>query len=209
MTKNILLFSIILMMLLSVSSFAGFKMTAWGGYHSYLGKSVDLPDDADKGGLAFGFKGGMTFTQLITIGLIGGYMPLYSFEKDYYMPLANTVKMGKIKHSANNFFTDLMLQIKFGGPYILGGFGVNVVKTDYSLTINPAYTSIVPNKNISQTDLFSNIIVGIGFEKKITVLILDAGVYYSMLMVPKDDIINRAQSMDGSLLLTLGIGLAI
>ena len=165
--KKILIFTIIFVMLITVQAHS-FSLGVWGGYNFLL---EDVDDNTTKNGVAFGAKLGLIDLPIISFGVIGGYLSMYSYETDILLNL---------KYEGSSFDIPVIAysQLEFAGIYVLGGIGAHLLYSTEE-TINTLLSKTTEEKVKSNARL--GVTLGGGYKIGMGPIGLEIGALYHLV----------------------------
>ncbi|MBN1897252.1 MAG: hypothetical protein JW827_00610 [Spirochaetes bacterium] len=177
---------IILFILTFISSSAfALKIGLWGGYNMLLNDLGPGAEDVTKGGLAFGAKLSLIDLPIISLGLIGGYLPTSEYKTEFTLGVAPNTLTSTYEYSTFSIPVAAFAQLSFGGIYLLGGAGAYIGSSTEKLTITGTGTyasqtaPTVETAADPTTDL--GVMLGAGYGMGVGVIGVEAGGLYHMI----------------------------
>ncbi len=164
--KKILILTIIFIMFLTVQAHS-FSLGVWGGYNLYL---EDVDDNTTKNGVAFGAKLGLIDLPIISFGVIGGYLSMYSYETKFSSYI-------KEKHHTFDVPVIAYGQLEFAGIFVLGGIGAHL---KYS-TEEEINTLISSTKKDVKSNARLGVTLGGGYKMGMGPIGLEIGALYHLV----------------------------
>ena len=166
MKKYILL---LIILIIPFTAYSKLDFTGFGGYNFILSDIEGLDNSKiENNNIIFGLKAGFTI-PVLTVGLITGYMPLYSYD----LPAAK-------KYSVSAIPFIIYGQLTYGPLYALGGIG--------------PYLMFYNSEDTSETDLdwgYSPTL-GMGFYPFRSFISIDVGTLFQIMDLEHDTIYNVA-----------------